>query len=116
MSRLTRRSFLKRAGKAGVGLAAVEAGLTPVWAQTSSPGTRVVIDSARQIAPIDRNIFGSFLEHLGRAIYTGIYDPGSKLADENGFRTDVMKEIRGLGDDPTARSGSGGKRTGTLRS
>ena len=97
MSRLTRRSFLKRAGKAGVGLAAVGPALTPVWAQTSSPGTRVVIDSTRQVAPIDRNIFGSFLEHLGRAIYTGIYDPGSKLADENGFRTDVMKEIRGLG-------------------
>src|SRR2546430_8125591 len=44
-----------------------------------------------------RRIFGSFLEHLGRAIYTGIYEPGSKLSDSNGFRTDVMEEIRGLG-------------------
>jgi len=94
---LTRRSFLKQAGKAGAALAAAEAGLGSMWAQTSNPHTRVVIDSTRRIAPIDRFVFGSFLEHLGRAIYTGIYDPGSKLADQNGFRTDVMKEIRGLG-------------------
>ena len=53
--------------------------------------------SGRQIAPIDRHLFGSFLEQLGRAIYEGIYDPGSKFADPNGFRTDVMKEIRDLG-------------------
>ena len=59
--------------------------------------TRVVIDSGRQISPIDRNLFGSFLEQLGRAIYEGIYEPGSKFADANGFRTDVMKEIQDLG-------------------
>ncbi|HWC18634.1 MAG TPA: alpha-N-arabinofuranosidase [Terriglobales bacterium] len=94
---LTRRSFLKQAGIAGAAFAAAEAGLASMWAQTSNARTRVVIDSARQIAPIDRFMFGSFLEHLGRAIYTGIYDPGSKLADQNGFRTDVMKEVHGLG-------------------
>lgn len=42
-------------------------------------------------------MFGSFLEHLGRAIYEGIYDPGSKLSDSNGFRKDVLDEIRHLG-------------------
>jgi alpha-L-arabinofuranosidase len=42
-------------------------------------------------------VFGSFLEHLGRAIYGGIYDPGSKLSDANGFRKDVLNEIRQLG-------------------
>ena len=47
--------------------------------------------------PLDRNLFGSFLEHLGRAIYEGIYDPGSKLSDSNGFRKDVMEEMRKLG-------------------
>ena len=41
-------------------------------------------------------MFGSFLEHLGRAIYEGIYDPGNKLSDANGFRTDVLKEIKQL--------------------
>jgi alpha-N-arabinofuranosidase len=66
-------------------------------AQTASATTRVVIDPSRQIATLDRRLFGSFLEHLGRAIYTGIYEPGSKLADTNGFRTDVMKVIHDIG-------------------
>jgi alpha-L-arabinofuranosidase len=64
---------------------------------TSDPTTRIYIDSRRTIAPLDRNIFGSFLEHLGRAIYEGIYDPGSKLSDNNGFRKDVMQEVHTLG-------------------
>ena len=58
---------------------------------------RVYIDKKRSIAPVDPNLFGSFLEHLGRAIYEGIYDPGSKLSDSHGFRKDVMEEIRSLG-------------------
>jgi alpha-N-arabinofuranosidase len=58
---------------------------------------RIYLDSRRRIAPLDRNLFGSFLEHLGRAIYEGIYDPGSKLSDANGFRKDVMDEVRQLG-------------------
>jgi alpha-N-arabinofuranosidase len=49
------------------------------------------------VAPLDRNLFGSFLEHLGRAIYQGIYDPGSKLSDSNGFRKDVMDQVRQMG-------------------
>jgi alpha-N-arabinofuranosidase len=48
------------------------------------------------VAPIDRNLFGSFLEHLGRAIYEGIYDPDNKLSDAQGFRKDVLEEIRSL--------------------
>ncbi len=50
-------------------------------AQSSSSAgqpARIFVDSRRTIAPIDRNLFGSFLEHLGRAIYEGIYEPGSK--------------------------------------
>jgi alpha-N-arabinofuranosidase len=57
----------------------------------------VYLDSRRTVAPLDRNLFGSFLEHLGRAIYEGIYDPGSKLSDSNGLRKDVVDEIRQLG-------------------
>ena len=49
------------------------------------------------IAPLDRNLFGSFLEHLGRAIHEGIYDPASKLSDSNGFRKDVLDEVKQLG-------------------
>jgi len=66
-------------------------------ASRSTAPARVYIDSRRTIAPLDRNLFGSFLEHLGRAIYEGIYDPGSKLSDANGFRKDVLNEIRQLG-------------------
>jgi len=62
---------------------------------------RIYVDSRRTItpvgAPLDRNLFGSFLEHLGRAIYEGIYDPGSNLSDSNGFRKDVMDEVHGIG-------------------
>ena len=58
---------------------------------------RVYLDSRRTVSPLDRNLFGSFLEHLGRAIYEGIYDPGSKLSDSNGFRKDVMDEVRQMG-------------------
>ncbi len=54
------------------------------------------IDPERVIGDIDRNIFGGFAEHLGRCIYGGIYEPGSPLADEQGFRTDVMEALRRL--------------------
>jgi len=57
----------------------------------------VVIDPARSVSTLDRRLLGSFLEHLGHTIYTGIYEPGSPRADSNGFRTDVMEEVRGLG-------------------
>jgi alpha-N-arabinofuranosidase len=85
---------------AGAGLASAAIATFPRWlsGQTpSSSATRIFIDSRRTISPLDRNLFGSFLEHLGRAIYEGIYDPGSKLADSNGFRTDVLDEIKKLG-------------------
>jgi alpha-L-arabinofuranosidase len=66
-------------------------------APSSSDSARVYLDTRRTIGSIDGNLFGSFLEQLGRAIYEGIYDPGSKLSDSNGFRKDVMEEIRALG-------------------
>ncbi len=69
---------------------------TKLLAESSKPA-RIYIDSRRTIAPLDRNLFGSFLEHLGRVIYDGIYDPGSKLSDSNGFRKDVLDQIRQLG-------------------
>jgi alpha-N-arabinofuranosidase len=46
------------------------------------------------IGEIDPRISGSFLEHLGRAIYTGIYEPGHPNADDDGFRTDVLDLVR----------------------
>ena len=101
----SRRSFLKQAcGAAIAGSAGIMIGSHPLraFAQTksasdSSAPARVLIDTRRTIAPLDRNLFGSFLEHLGRAIYQGVYDPGSKLSDSNGFRKDVLDDIRQLG-------------------
>ncbi len=84
---------------AGVACSANLLGSRFGWGQAAreAAGTRIYIDSRRTIAPLDRNLFGSFLEHLGRAIYEGIYDAGSPLSDENGFRKDVTQEVRQLG-------------------
>ncbi len=62
----------------------------------------MVVDRAFQIAPVDKRIYGSFIEHLGRAVYDGIYSPGHELADQNGFRTDVIDMVREL-DVPIIR-------------
>ncbi len=51
---------------------------------------------AFQVGKIDERLYGSFLEHLGRAIYGGIYEPGDPTADENGYRQDVIDLIRPL--------------------
>ncbi len=97
-----RRSFLHQAANAGVAWGASSLlGGAFLRAQTSplsaNDVARVYVDSRRVTAPLDRNLFGSFLEHLGRAIYEGVYDPGSKLSDTNGFRKDVIGEIRQMG-------------------
>jgi len=98
MARIPRRRFMKQAGIAGIGLAGdLWLGKAPSAQETSAPITRVIVEPSRTISDLDPHIFGSFLEQLGRAIYTGIYEPGSKLADADGFRTDVIEEIRGLG-------------------
>ena len=96
-----RRQFLRQAGTASLACSANLMLGRFLSAQAKSSSTeqisRIFVDSRRTIAPLDRNLFGSFLEHLGRAIYEGIYDPGSKLSDSNGFRTDVLAEIKKLG-------------------
>ncbi len=48
------------------------------------------------IGKIDRRIYGSFIEHLGRAVYGGIYEPDHPDADEQGFRKDVLELVRTL--------------------
>ena len=102
MFSVDRRSFLHQAANAGVAWGASSLlGGAFLRAQTSplsaNDVARVYVDSRRVTAPLDRNLFGSFLEHLGRAIYEGVYDPGSKLSDTNGFRKDVIGEIRQMG-------------------
>ena len=101
MSRTSRRQFLHQASLAGAACSAHFAFGHPFLAQAKTPPAgspaRVFVDTRRTISPIDKNLFGSFLEHLGRAIYEGIYDPKSKFADSNGFRKDVLEEIHKLG-------------------
>lgn len=63
---------------------------------------KVTAAAEMKTGEIDRRIFGSFIEHLGRAVYGGIYEPGHPLADEEGFRTDVIKLINEL-DVPVVR-------------
>jgi alpha-N-arabinofuranosidase len=58
---------------------------------------RLTIDPAFQIGPVDRRLFGSFVEHLGRCVYGGVFEPGHPTADENGLRTDVADLTRELG-------------------
>src|SRR6202050_5558113 len=100
----SRRKFLQQAAGVGVACSAnlfergFAFGQDAQAAQfPSAEVARVYIDSRRTIGSLDRNLFGSFLEHLGRAINEGIYDPGSALSDANGFRKDVMEEVRNLG-------------------
>lgn len=58
--------------------------------------SKIVIDRHFIIDKIDRNIYGSFVEQMGRSIYEGIYYPGSPFADEDGFRKDVIKLVSEL--------------------
>jgi alpha-N-arabinofuranosidase len=59
--------------------------------------TRLILDRDFVVGPLDRRIFGAFVEHLGRCVYTGIYEPGHPQADGNGFRQDVLALTRELG-------------------
>jgi alpha-L-arabinofuranosidase len=66
--------------------------MTNVGAQNA----RIKIDTDRIIGEVDENIYGNFVEHLGRCVYDGIYEPGNPLSDENGFREDVIEALKEL--------------------
>ena len=57
---------------------------------------KCILDKDYIICDIDPRLYGSFIEHMGRAIYSGIYEPGHPMADEQGFRKDVMELVKGL--------------------
>src|SRR5699024_7948349 len=56
----------------------------------------MLVDKSFVLSDIDERIYGSFLEHLGRAVYDGIYEPGHPLADGQGFRKDILELVRSL--------------------
>src|SRR5271167_1445587 len=107
-----RRNFLKDGMAAALGAAAFPllsssslatkaampaATATPPQSSASATTARIKIDFDRQIGKIDHNIYGNFIEHLGRCIYGGIFEEGSPLSDSDGFRKDVMEAVKGLG-------------------
>ena len=66
--------------------------------QRQAPANRatVVIDADASTKSYDPMIFGGFLEHFGRQVYGGVFEPGSLLADEKGFRLDVIEALKAL--------------------
>ncbi|MBO3102114.1 arabinosylfuranosidase ArfA [Cellulomonas fengjieae] len=55
------------------------------------------IDPAFVVAPVNRRVFGSFVEHMGRCVYGGIFEPGHPTSDDDGLRGDVLELVRELG-------------------
>ena len=62
-----------------------------------TPSARITLDPTFAIGTVPRRMFGSFVEHMGRCVYTGIYEPGHPSADAEGFRQDVLELVRELG-------------------
>ena len=62
----------------------------------------LIVNKNFDIGEIDKRIYGSFVEHLGRAVYGGIYEPTHEKADENGFRKDVLDLVKDV-DVPIVR-------------
>lgn len=60
------------------------------------------LDKNKVIGEVKKEIYGGFVEHLGRNVYGGVYEPSSPTADEDGFRKDVMELIRAV-DMPVTR-------------
>ena len=67
-------------------------------------GSSIVLDARFALAEVDRRLFGSFVEHMGRCVYTGIYEPEHPTADASGFRSDVMELVRERTGRPASTS------------
>ena len=65
-----------------------------------SKTAKMIIDKDFQISKVDERIYGSFIEHLGRAVYDGLYQPGNPLSDDDGFRKDVIDLVKELDEHP----------------
>ncbi|MEO6730819.1 MAG: alpha-L-arabinofuranosidase C-terminal domain-containing protein [Ferruginibacter sp.] len=67
-----------------------------IFTNSHAQNARIKIDLERTIGEVNKNIYGNFVEHLGRCVYDGIYDSVSTLSDEKGFRKDVMAAVKEL--------------------
>ncbi|MET8615600.1 alpha-N-arabinofuranosidase [Streptomyces misionensis] len=61
------------------------------------PRAHIELDKQAVVAPVRRRTFGAFVEHLGRGVYTGLYEPEHPSANDEGFRMDVVELVRELG-------------------
>src|SRR3569833_1806341 len=57
----------------------------------------LLLDPAFRIGPVRPRLFGSFVEHMGRCVYTGIFEPGHPRSDADGMREDVLALSREMG-------------------
>ena len=67
---------------------------------------QIIVDKYFLTGKTDKRIYGSFIEHLGRAVYEGIYQEGSPLSDEQGFRKDTLELVRGASGTDRSLSGA----------
>ena len=94
MSNMTRRVFTQ--------LATAAALTNSKWVSASVAGSepgvkgKVTADPSGNAVPFNRMIFGQFLEHFHRQVYGGVFDPGSALSNDKGFRLDVIEALREL--------------------
>ena len=80
--------------KSGISGVVITALLLTFAGKSAAQHARIKIDIDRTIGQVDSNIYGNFVEHLGRCVYGGIYDKGSPLSDKDGYRKDVMKAVK----------------------
>ena len=57
---------------------------------------KIIVDKDYQVGNVERTMFGVLIEHLGRHIYTGMYEPSHPTADADGFRQDVIDLVKPL--------------------
>ena len=95
---LSRRDFLRDSARAGTSMCvaalAVQSSVLQASLAVSAPKgalkAAVAVDAGTILHHINPNIYGTFIEHVGRCLYGGVYQENSPLSDEQGFRKDVM--------------------------
>ena len=92
---LTRREFARGSAAAILGSTGVAGKLAALDSDAKVSG-EVTVELSAIATPFNRMIFGQFLEHFHRQVYGGVFEPGSPLADKDGFRTDVVDALREL--------------------
>ena len=69
------------------------ASIAPARAETFD--ARITLQADRPGATIDPDIYGQFVEHLGRGVYEGIWvGPDSPIPNTRGIRNDVVAALR----------------------